>query len=177
MGTMITLRNIFRRLVPPSIEGGDGGGSVRLAIAGIPAAPITPEPDDAELAAEAFLQTLSPLSRKGESRAKARKAAPNGSSEYYQQLAEKIKAAHEHERRAAKRFVAFAESELCHDARLPLSPKELASLEQGLFKHQETAEREKGELLRRWQHCLADVTVSLMEVIRNGEIVDPKNSV
>jgi hypothetical protein len=32
-------------------------------------------------------------------------------------------------------------------------------MEQGLYLLQDCAEREGGELMKRWQHCLADVLV------------------
>lgn len=195
---MITARKIFRQLVHPSIKGGDGGGSVRLSIEGIAPAPLTAEPDDAELAAAALLEAMAAGKNERMKKSKNEKAAPKGSKEYYEQLSEKIKAAHEQERRAAMRFVAYCEKTLSplprqgesrakareaganNTSEERLSPftgereEGLRSLETGLFKWQDAVEREGGELLRRWQHCLATVTVLQMQAVERGEIQNSK---
>ena len=122
---------------------------------------LTAEPDDAELAAQALLILLA----SEELRVKSEEPQPaeKGTAEYYRQLAERIEQAHAAETRLATRFVAYVEQEL----RKPVLPKEgagsLAFLETGLYKRLDTVEREGGELKRRWQHCLADVTVRLCE--------------
>lgn len=127
---------------------------------------LTAEPDDAELAAMALLESLSPSpSPKGRGEKKQAESQPaeKGTAEYYRQLAERIESAHAAETRLATRFVAYVEQEL----RKPVLPEEgagsLAFLETGLYKRLDTVEREGGELKQRWQHCLADVTVRLME--------------
>ena len=137
-----------------------------LTIQGIAPAPMTPEPDEAEKAAEAFLASLEAKNEKGCQPEK-------GTPAYYRQLADRIAAAHEAERRAAMRYVAYCEQEL-RTPRPPLGgggdvaeketpPKGgLWGLEQGLYRHLDTIDRDGGELKRRWQHCLAEVTVRLM---------------
>jgi len=159
------LRNIFRQLAHPSIEGGDGGGSVHLSIEGIAPAPLTAEPDDAELAAAALLASMA--AKKNLNTQSIQKAAPaKGTAAYYRQLSERIRETHAAERRAAMRFVAFAESEL-DNSKFKIQNSKLAELERGLFKWQDAVEREQGDLLKRWQHCLADVTVRQMSEIKN----------
>jgi hypothetical protein len=123
---------------------------------------LTPKPDDAELAAQALLEsrlnrpTPDP-SPKG--RGVNRKHA-DGTPEYYQDLSEKIRIAHEQDRRAAMRYVAYVEAQL----KTPLALGEGLGvrLERGLYQHQDTIEREGGELKRRWQKCLATVIVKQM---------------
>lgn len=137
---------------------------------------LTPKPDDAELAAQALLETrLSPdpsLGARGaNSKAKntVKKAtAPSlnkeGSEEsvrdasYYRQLSEKIRAAHEHDRRAAMRYVAYCEQELSSPS-INREGQGVGLLERGLYQHQDAVEREGGNLKRRWQHCLAECIV------------------
>lgn len=126
---------------------------------------LTPTPDDAELAAQALLESrLTPdrptpgSSPKG--RGVNRKHA-DGTPEYYQDLSEKIRIAHEQDRRAAMRYVAYVEAQL--KSAISLQPSDLADLERGLYAHQDTIEREGGELKRRWQKCLAELTVMEME--------------
>jgi hypothetical protein len=131
-----------------------------LSVEGIPAAPVTPVPDDAELAAQALLELLSLKGRRKEADA----AEPvRGTAEYYHALADRIGQAHEAARRRTKRFLSYCEKELSRDD-LPLTGKgSLAQLENELYKRIDTVEREGGELKKRWQHCLADVTVRMME--------------
>ena len=143
---------------------------------------LTPIPDDAELAAQALLE-----SRIYGDKTQRRKKQPLPQSlpkkegerdaEYYRQLSEKIKESHKHDARMATRFVSYCEEQLKlvqgsglrvqdssnHD---PLTvnhaPESIATLERGLYKHQDTVEREGGELLKRWQKCLAECIVRQM---------------
>ena len=130
---------------------------------------LTAEPDDAELAAMALFASLASgeLRVMSEESAAKPKAAEQGTAEYYRQLAERIEQAHAADARLATRFVAYVEQEL----RKPVLPKEgagsLALLETGLYKRLDTVDREGGELKRRWQHCLAEVTVRLMEEVKS----------
>ena len=143
---------------------------------------LTPKPDDAELAAQALLEsrierpTPSP-SPKG--RGVNRKHA-DGTPEYYQDLSEKIRIAHEQDRRAAMRYVAYVEAQLKkEDGRRQMEDgsavatstlytlnSTLSDLERGLYAHQDAIEREGGELKRRWQKCLA--TVIMLEMQRTN---------
>ena len=117
---------------------------------------ITPKPDDAELAAQALLESMAAP----EVRSQSSDIRPQTSA-YYKDLSEKIKAAHEHDKRAAMRYVAYCEAQITSaDSH---QPSDLAEMERGLCKHQDAIEREGGELKKRWQHCLAEVTVRLMD--------------
>ena len=165
-----------------------------LAVEGVAPAPLTAEPDEAELAAEALLASLAseelrvkseelseqrePSSsleepsrddnRQRQSAAKP-KAAEQGTAEYYRQLAERIEKAQAVAAQRTTRFVAFCEQEL-KKRNLPKNgPGSLALLEAELYKRIDTVEREGGELKRRWQHCLAEVTVRLMEEVKSEE--------
>ena len=152
---------------------------------------ITPKPDDAELAAQALLESRITPNRptpgpSPEGRGVNRKHA-EGTPEYYKDLSEKIKAAHEADKRAAMRYVAYVEQELArvngerltvngsdnHEpctmrSALPLcsaknhEPESIATLERGLYQHQDAIEREGGDLKQRWQKCLALVIVKQM---------------
>lgn len=130
-----------------------------LAVEGVAPAPLTAEPDDAELAAEALLASLA----SEDTAAAEPKAAEQGTAEYYRQLADRIEKAQAVAVQRTTRFVAFCEQEL-KKRNLPKNgPGSLALLEAELYKRIDTVEREGGELKRRWQHCLAEVTVRLME--------------
>ena len=147
-----------------------------LRIEGIGAAPMTPEPDDAELAAQALLEHLSgselkadAAPRPSEGRGRGGVDKP-GTTAYYQNLAAKIKLAHQMEARLALRYVAYCE-EMLKDSVFPpevggtqrgLSNEQLSTLHHGLFRHQTAVDREGGQLKRRWQHCLATITVRQM---------------
>lgn len=126
-----------------------------LQVEGVAAPRLTPEPDEAELAATALLEmTAGP--KHGAAKTSDPRENKERDAEYYHALAGRIAVAHEAERRAALRYVAFSEEQLT-SAHCPLS-----AIEDGLYKHIETIEREGGELKRRWQHCMADVTVRQM---------------
>lgn len=130
-----------------------------LRIEALGNAPMTPEPDEAELAAEAVLEYMSHSRH-------ARKEEPpkpkEGTSEYYEMIADRIRTAHTAAALRTLRFLAYCEQEL-QRPHLPVSgPASLSLLEVELYKRIDTVEREGGELKRRWQHCLAEVTVRLM---------------
>ena len=113
---------------------------------------MTPQPDDAELAAQALLEHMSePKGKKPKKAAQPKEGTP----EHYQQLSGKIKEAHAQEARDAQRYLAYTEQELKENP----SMEQLIEIERGLYQHQDAAEREGGELKKRWQHCLADVLV------------------
>lgn len=136
-----------------------------LCIDGMAPAPLTAEPDDAELAAQALLEQMAGVlddNAEKSGRKKQREPA-KGSVEYYNQLAEKIRKVQESARIRATRFITFCEHEL-KKSDLPVTGEgSLSLLETELYKRMDTIEREGGELKRRWQRCLADVTVRLMQ--------------
>jgi len=147
----------------------ESGEAMPLCIEDMPAAPLTPEPDDAEAAAEALLASLAAQSKGRnvvitKSRNNEKVAPAKGSTAYYRFLSSRIRDARGQERREAMRLVAYCEAQLNNGQWLMVNGQ---SIEQGLFKHQDTVEREGGELLKRWQHCLAEVTVRLMEEVKN----------
>lgn len=120
---------------------------------------MTPQPDDAELAAQALLESMSGNPKKSR---KGKAAEPrHGTPEYYRQLSEKIRQARAAEARRTMRYLAYCEQQLDAPA-ISHHPSAIEDLERGLYLHQDTAEREGGELLRRWQHCLAEVIVRQM---------------
>lgn len=142
-----------------------------LRVKDVAPAPMTQEPDDAELAAMALLEKMAEI--KGVSRNDGitesgdngkKKDAPHDAA-YYKKLAERIRKAHESANLRTQRFLAFCEQELKkHD--LPKEgPGSLGLLEAELYKRLDVIERHGGELKRRWQHCLATVTVRLMDAM------------
>ena len=161
---MKILKNIFRRKEKPDPQ--------PLRIEGVPPAPMTAEPDDAELAAQALLEHMAALNHHERSEhrnsdtSKGRQTkepdAPHDAA-YYHALADRIRQAQEASRLRALRFVAFVEQEL-EKKDIPLNGEgSLSLLEAELMKRIDTVEREGGDLKRRWQHCLAEVTVRLMQ--------------
>jgi len=150
-----------------------------LRIEGIADAPLTPEPDDAELAAQAvlallasekgkvkseeFLETFG-TSGQGRAAAAGSHQPKEGTREYYEALAVRIRRAHETERRAAMRATAYCEQQLKQRQLPEDGDGSLAYVERILYKHLDTVEREGGELKRRWQHCLAEVTVRTLTI-------------
>ena len=97
-------------------------------------------------------------------------------ADHYHRLAEKIREAHFNARLRTLRFVAFCEQQLL-DPHLPLTGKgSLGQLEAELLKRIDTIEREGGELKRRWQHCLAEVTMRMMNGIGGTSTDDDKDN-
>ena len=161
-----------------------------LTINGIPPAPMTPEPDDAELAAQALLEIMSQrpapgpsLLGRGMNAIKRKKksseevttplAHREGQGEslhdsaYYRALAERIRQAQEASRLRALRFVSFVEQELKKQD-LPVSGAgSLGLLEAELMKRIDVIERVGGELKKPWQYCVAQVMVRLMHATSN----------
>lgn len=135
-----------------------------LVIDGIDYAPVTAEPDDAELAAQALFESLSgnEFFKKGSDEQKETDEEPKGTPAYYRKLAKRIEKAYMDAVQRTTRFVAFCEQEL-KNPNLPMEgPGSLSLLETELYKRIDTVDREGGELKLRWQHCLAEVTVRLM---------------
>lgn len=164
------IKKIFRRKHTTPLPTGEGE-RLPLRIEGVAPAPMTPEPDDAELAAEALLASLANDKATKKSR-KSRKSdelvskPARGTAEYYRQLAKRISEGHEYERRMALRFVAFCEERLHAPF---LNEEQTASLEQGLYQQIDIVDREGGELKRRWQHCLAEIIVRQMKAERKQD--------
>lgn len=183
-----------------------------LAIEGIPPAPLTPEPDEAEIAAQALLEHMVSSSKFKVSGRKHRgckyadptrrdvvghaskrdgrgmqssEASPTMQSseaspttvqqhethdaDYYRHLARKMRVAREATRLRVTRFLAFCEQELKKPHLPTFGDGSLGLLEAELYKRLDIVEHEGGELLRRWQHCLALVTVRLMQATRRNE--------
>ena len=138
-----------------------------LRIDGVKAPEMTAKPDDAELAAQALLEHKSQPKKAGEKKTKA-KQPKEGTAEYYQQMSSKIKAAHEQEARDAQRYLAYTEQELKENP----SMDQLIEIERGLYQYQDAAEREGGELKKRWQHCLAEVTMLLQANTAANQITE-----
>jgi hypothetical protein len=130
---------------------------------------LTPKPDDAELAATALFETMAKTEVRSERSEVREKKPKQGTPAYYKDLSDKIHAAREQERRAAMRYVAYVETkieELKNSKIEELQSFDLSilpSLEHGLYQHQDAIEREGGELKKRWQRCLAELTVMEME--------------
>lgn len=150
---------------------------VPLRIEGIPEAPFTAEPDDAELAAQALLELMNGLSpnpspvREGDAAAISPSPTGEGRGEaaYYHALASRIREAHTKAAQQATRLIYNCELEL-QKPHLPLyGPGSVQLLETELYKRLDVVEREGGELKRRWQHCLAEVTVRLMNAPQQEE--------
>ena len=148
--------NFIRRIFNRKVFRGHGQREPKpLRIEGVKT-PMTPQPDDAELAAQALLESLAQKPRK----AKDRPEPGQGTPEYYRQLSEKIRQTRAAEARLTMRYLAYCEEQLALPNELYVG--QVGEMERELYKRQDVAEREGGELLRRWQHCLAEVIVRQM---------------
>lgn len=162
---------IFKKIFHRKPRGNDPKADAApqpLRIEGVPEAPFTPEPDDAELAAEAVLELMirggqSNRSTPGNQNTQSNQNNPTAqTADYYRQLASRIREAHAKAARQATRFIYNCELEL-QKPLLPLyGPGSVQLLETELYKRIDVVDREGGELKRRWQHCLAEVTIRLM---------------
>ena len=136
--------------------------------------PMTAEPDEAEIAAQAVLEIIlekkEASSKKHHKRGNAeatkdRKLQNNDTehdADYYRHLAERTRQPYAAARQRALRFTCYCEQQLA-DPSLPLYGKgSLSLLEAELYKRLDVVEREGGDLKKRWQHCLAEVTIRLM---------------
>ena len=147
---MKRLKKIFHRKKKDTTE--------PLRISGVGEAPLTPEPDDAELMTQALLDNLSKPRRHGRWSSfpffrKKKSSEEKGSAGYYRQLASRVKEDRLLAADSARRYVAYCEAHI-NDASI-----EASVLSSGLFRHQDAVEREGGELYKRWQRCVAEVTV------------------
>lgn len=126
---------------------------------------LTPEPDDAELAAQALLEMMAHEAHKTH---EAHETHNPHTPAYYHALADRIREAHRKSAQQATRFVAACEHKLQNKHLPAYGPGSLQLLEVELYKRIDIIEREGGELKNRWQHCLAEVTVRLMDDIRDN---------
>ena len=154
---------------------------------------LTPTPDDAELAATALLEHMCDVRGKREDTegkhqpsAISHQTSNTHDVAYYRQLADRIKESHEQERRAAMRYVAYVEGKIeelknskiekdgsaVANSTLNTLHSTLSDLERGLYQHQDCAEREGGELLRRWQKCLAECILKQYNPKTNTDLTD-----
>ena len=139
--------------------------------------PLTPEADEAEMAAWALLELQSSERKNNVQYSMFNVQSPKlvgtkreQSVEYYRDVARRKREAEQAARRALVRCLAYVELLLERD-----HSEDVPELEQHLFRHQQTAEREGGTLFDRWQHCLALVTVRLMGVTGEEEDNDEEN--
>ena len=168
------IRNIFHRKRKEPDEPQPIERAVRV--------PMTAEPDEAELAAQALLEVM--IERKAAKRKAKKVSKKSGKSnvqsnektdsktedtdnsqtiEYYERLADRIRMAYDASRRRAMRFVSFCEQEL-QKRNIPVyGDGSIALLEVELYKRIDIVDREGGELKKRWQECLAEATLRLME--------------
>lgn len=144
---------------------------VPLRIEGVKSASLTPEPDDAELAAQALLESMCDVKSKMEDVIEVADDAHQPSvrdAAYYRRLAERIRLARDQATLRTMRFVTWCEQEL-EKRDLPIEGKgSLAQMEAELYKRIDTIERVGGELKRRWQHCLAEAIVRQMKEEREN---------
>jgi hypothetical protein len=186
-----TIKKFFRRKhTTPSPAGNGVGERSPLRIEGVKSAPLTPEPDDAELAAQALLESMvssdkffdersGKAERQDSSSSTSEAAKPSvkvqdskpetRDAAYYRRLAERIRHAQDQATLRTMRFVTWCEHEL-EKRDLPIEGKgSLAQMEAELYKRIDTIERVGGELKHRWQHCLANVIVRCMKEERENE--------
>ena len=171
------IKKLFRRKDKDDVQPQDVQNPQPLCIEGTTLAPLTPEPDDAELAAQALLEMMCDGRGKMEDVSHQSSAINHQTSaishqpkeltaEYYKQLADRMMKldcqARDQATLRTMRIVAWCEQEL-KKRDLPTDGKgPLQQMEVELFKHLDTVERVGGELKVRWQHCLAKVIVRQM---------------
>ena len=173
------IKNIFRRRRADETAEQPATTPQPLRIEGVKPAPLTPEPDDAELAAQALLESMvssdkfqdssSSTSEAAKSSAKNQDSKPETrDAAYYRRLAERIRLARDQATLRTMRFVTWCEHEL-EKRDLPIEGKgSLGQMEAELYKRIDTIERVGGELKHRWQHCLANVIVRRMKEEREN---------
>lgn len=138
-----------------------------LRIEGVNPAPMTPEPDEAEVAAQALLESMAQQKKEREER-----KPKEGTAAYYEGLADRIRQAHDAATLRVMRFVAYCEQQL-RKPNVPATGKDsLALMEVELYKRIDTVEREGGELKKRWQHCLAEVIIRQANTANNTETTE-----
>ena len=174
------IQKYFRRKAATQTpqQKGQGVEPVPLRIEGVKPAPLTAEPDDAELAAQALLESMCDVRSKMEDVREVSADAHQPSvrdAAYYRRLAERIRLARDQATLRTMRFVTWCEQEL-EKRDLPIEGKgSLAQMEAELYKRIDTIERVGGELKHRWQHCLANVIVRRMGEERKNEEPAPSD--
>ena len=170
-----TIKRLFRRKHTTPHPAREGQGErLPLRIEGVKPAPLTPQPDDAELAAQALLESLaSPEQNRNNDISDYRnngkqdgKTAQPRDAAYYHALADRIRTARTAEARLVMRLLASVEEQLAEPT--ALYKGQWGDTEHKLYRAMDIAEREGGELHRRWQHCLANVLVRRMEEEREA---------
>ena len=181
------IKRLFRRkhTTPRPAREGQGVG-LPLRIEGVKPAPLTPQPDDAELATTALLESMAEVSSSkfqvSSKHARKRPEAKGATAEpetlnlkpetsgataaYYRALAERIRTARIAEARLVMRLLSSVEEQLSEPT--ALYKGQWGDTERKLYRAMDVAEREGGELHRRWQHCLANVLVRRMEEEREA---------
>lgn len=168
-----------------------------LRVAGVGYAPITPEADEAEVATQAILELMLEkqkdkkfLKRFHLSRLlhKEHKKTANESHEghesdkdsqtvaYYEHLAKHVGEAYHAGRQRALRFICFAEQQLDNPNLPAYGHGSLAMLEAELYKRLDVVDREGGDMKKRWQHCLAEITLRIMNAPLPDEDEEEKNN-
>ena len=151
---MRLLHNFFNRAHRPSDD------IHTLSIDGIPAAPMTAKADEAEIAAETLLDGMIRLGRKkAGGRVKHSHSGDIRDAAYHQQLSERMRAVRAAETIGVLRFLAYAEEKLLRSR----EEDALTEIERGLYDRMDIVDRDGGDLKKRWQHALAEVTVRLMQ--------------
>ena len=158
-----------------------------LKIDGVGEAPITMEPDNAELAAQALLEVMldkqkrrrkkSDVSDKSETSEKSDKSGstkPNflQTSEYYHQLSGRIRQAYASSRQRTLRFLCYCEQQLRNPGIPLFGAGSLNLMQAELLKRIDLVDRVGGEIKARWQHCLAEVTLRQMEASARSDDED-----
>ena len=201
------IKKLFKRKHTTPLPTGMGQGvePVPLRIEGVKPAPLTAEPDDAELAAQALLESMvneelrmkneEGLARRpeGESQfATAQEKSTKGTAQPHQPSAlspQPSKSHHtsEYYHALADRIRTARTAEARLVMRLLASVEEQlaeptalykgqwADTERKLYRAMDIIEREGGTLKSRWQHCLANVLVRQMEEERENEERRMKN--
>lgn len=156
-----------------------------LKIDGVGEAPITMEPDNAELAAQALLEVMldkqkrrrkkADVSDKSETSEKSGESGkPNTlqTSEYYHQLSDRIRKAYASSRQRTLRFLCYCEQQL-RNQDIPLYGADSLNIMQAeLYKRIDVVDREGGDIKARWQHCLAEVTLRQIEASARSDDED-----
>ena len=150
-----------------------------LKIDGVGEAPMTMEPDNAELAAQALLEVMLDKQKRRRKKVDANdadasdKSGKSGKADkakdtlqtvtYYHELADRIRQAYTSSRQRILRFICYCEQQL-RKQDIPLYGAGSLNLMQAeLLKRIDVADRVGGEIKARWQHCLAEVTLRQME--------------
>lgn len=180
-------KNLFKKRNTPSLTG-EGRGGAPLSISGIPPAPLTPEPDDAELAAQALLELMAakqPVTGKGKKSKRSHLKLETGGEDalkpetrdakYYKDLASRIRNAREVSRSRTLRFICYCEQQLQQKDLPDVGKNSLSLLETELYKRIDIVDHVGGDLKRRWQHCLAEVTMRRMKTLSGSPLKDEED--